>query len=234
MEPPCRTLKPLQRCGGQSKPRGTPAAPRLSQPQRRQPSLCTALRSAFYQPRRNSAFQQEVALACAEGWRPSRPISRGGQAPTLEASFQVPRSQPPAKLDISKTPWDLERFTYHREIQQLREQRMLDKPSESDLRTEPSTLAQAPQEALMPPQAETARDEEAEMVEAAALAREANQELSEDSDIESAHEQDEVSLTEDKPDSEVWFVQNGPWGKVHWPSQTPKSLKPHVGPSSAS
>ena len=92
---------------------------------------------------------------------------------------------------------------------------MRDKPSESDLRTEPSTLAQAPQEALMPPQAETARDEEAEMVEAAALARKANKELSDDSDIESAHEQDEVSLTEDKPDSEVWFVQNGPWGKVH-------------------
>ena len=108
-------------------------------------------------------LQQEVALACSEGWRPSRPISRGGQAPTLEASFQVPRSQPPAKLDISKIPWDLERFTYHREIQQLREQHMLDKPSESDLRTEPSTLAQAPQEASMPPQAETARDEEAEL-----------------------------------------------------------------------
>ena len=161
-------------------------------------------------------LQQEVALACSEGWRPSRPISRGGQAPTLGASFQVPRSQPPAKLDISKTPWDLERFTYHREIQQLREQHMLDKPSESDLRTEPSTLAQAPQEALMPPQAETARDEEAAMVEAAALAREANKELSDDSDIESAHEQD------------------GLGAKCTWPSQTPKSLKQHVGPSSAS
>ena len=33
--------------------------PRLSQPQRRQPSLCTALRSAFYQPRHNSAFQMK-------------------------------------------------------------------------------------------------------------------------------------------------------------------------------
>ena len=43
-------------------------------------------------------LQQQIALACSEGWRPSRPISRGGQAPTLEASFQVPRSQPPMRF----------------------------------------------------------------------------------------------------------------------------------------
>ena len=160
-------------------------------------------------------LQQEVALACAEGWRPSRPISRGGQAPTLEASFQVPRSQPPGKLDISKIPWDLERFTYHREIQQLLEQNMLEKPSASEPAAEPSALTDGPQEAFGLPQAAEARDEEADMVEAAAIARKANNEPSDESDIESPHEEDEASLTEDKPDSEVWFVQNGPWGKVH-------------------
>ena len=44
-----------------------------------------------------------------------------------------------------------------------------------------------------------------QQVEAAALARKEGQEFSDDSDLDSAVEQED----------EVWFVQNGPWGKVY-------------------
>ena len=61
-------------------------------------------------------LQLRIALACSEGWRPSRPIRSSPHATTL---FPSPALTAPLRLDISKTPWDLERFTCHRELQQL-------------------------------------------------------------------------------------------------------------------
>ena len=52
------------------------------------------------------------------------------------------------------------------------------------------------------------------MVEAAALAR-TGQEQSDDSEMDSAQELDETEAQPEPSDAEVWFVQNGPWGKVH-------------------
>ena len=42
--------------------------------------------------------QATVAQKVAEGWRPSRPIARGGQAPTTEPPFWVPREAAPSSL----------------------------------------------------------------------------------------------------------------------------------------
>ena len=62
--------------------------------------------------------QSEVISACAKGWRPTRPIARGGQAPTLEASFTVPRTALPSALYLPSLPPGLDRFLLHREIAQ--------------------------------------------------------------------------------------------------------------------
>ena len=34
-------------------------------------------------------LQKQICLACAQGWRPARPIASGGQPPTLEPPFHV-------------------------------------------------------------------------------------------------------------------------------------------------
>ena len=177
-------------------------------------------------------LQQQIALACSEGWRPSRPISRGGQAPTLEASFQVPRSAPPVKLDISKTPWDVGRFTYHREIQQLREQKLLDEPStqpEPGQKSQPYTT-EPPLPLALSPQP---FDEEAEMVEAAALARRANQEQSDDSDMDSAREQDETEAQPEPPDSRSGLCRTALGGRCTWSSLAGTPPEQPAEPNSA-
>ena len=136
-----------------------------------------------------------------------RPISRGGQAPTSEASFQVPRSQPPLRMDILKVRWDLERFTYRRELQQLRDQNLLDKQVAPENLEESTSSIEPAQPPVLPLHTQTpARDEEAELIEAAALARKHRQEQSDDSDMDSAQEQDESVVTSEPPDADVWFV----------------------------
>ena len=86
----------------------------------------------------DALWQQQIALACSEGWRPSRPISRGGQAPTLEASFQVP-SQPDVRLYISRVPCQVDR-----ELQQLN---LLEKP-DKEVEQEPAEPPGKPSAAL--------------------------------------------------------------------------------------
>ncbi|CAE7364939.1 PIP5K4, partial [Symbiodinium sp. CCMP2456] len=56
-------------------------------------------------------------LACADGWRPTRPIARGGQPPTLEPPFDVPRSTPPSKFLLEAFGEGLSRFIYSREAE---------------------------------------------------------------------------------------------------------------------
>ena len=46
-------------------------------------------------------LQKQICFACAQGWRPARPIARGGQPPTLEPPFHVDRSHPPHAYQIS-------------------------------------------------------------------------------------------------------------------------------------
>ncbi|CAE7838510.1 unnamed protein product [Symbiodinium sp. CCMP2592] len=47
------------------------------------------------------ALQSEITQACALGWRPSRPIARGGQHPTVEPPFSVSSASPPESFQLS-------------------------------------------------------------------------------------------------------------------------------------
>ena len=60
--------------------------------------------------------QATVAQKVAEGWRPSRPIARGGQAPTTEPPFWVPREAAPSSLAFSRREPRLRRFLYRRDV----------------------------------------------------------------------------------------------------------------------
>ena len=60
--------------------------------------------------------QATVAQRVAEGWRPSRPIARGGQAPTTEPPFSVPRHVAPNSLAFTHLEPRLRRFLYRRDV----------------------------------------------------------------------------------------------------------------------
>ena len=64
-------------------------------------------------------LQRQICSACADGWRPARPIARGGQPPTLEPPFHVDRSK--------------HEFVYDREAQLELEPQ----PTQMDLAQEP-------------------------------------------------------------------------------------------------
>ena len=60
-------------------------------------------------------LQRQICLACAQGWRPARPIARGGQPPTLEPPFHVDRSRPRPAYQVSSSGEGVSRFVYSRE-----------------------------------------------------------------------------------------------------------------------
>ena len=61
--------------------------------------------------------QASVAHNVSTGWRPTRPIARGGQAPTIEPSFQVPPGPVPKSMTISHMLPIIPRFMYAREFE---------------------------------------------------------------------------------------------------------------------
>ena len=63
--------------------------------------------------------QSELASAIRRGWRPPRPMARGGQRPTVEPVFQVPQESPPGQLELPSLPQSLARFLYHWEVDNL-------------------------------------------------------------------------------------------------------------------
>ena len=63
--------------------------------------------------------QSELTAAIRRGWRPPRPMARGGQHPTVEPAFQVPQGSPPSHLQLHSLPPCLTRFLYHREVDNL-------------------------------------------------------------------------------------------------------------------
>ena len=63
--------------------------------------------------------QSELASAIRRGWRPPRPMARGGQHPTVEPVFQVPQESPPGQLELPSLPPSLARFLYYREVDNL-------------------------------------------------------------------------------------------------------------------
>ncbi|CAE7249806.1 unnamed protein product [Symbiodinium sp. CCMP2592] len=63
------------------------------------------------------ALQTEIAQACASSWRPTRPIARGGQHPTVEPPFEVSPSPPPMSFPLAALGQGLDRFVYAREAE---------------------------------------------------------------------------------------------------------------------
>ena len=63
--------------------------------------------------------QSELTSAIRRGWRPPRPMARGGQHPTVEPAFQVPQGSPPSHLHLQSLPPCLTRFLYYREVDNL-------------------------------------------------------------------------------------------------------------------
>ena len=61
--------------------------------------------------------QASVAHNVSTGWRPTRPIARGGQAPTIEPSFRVPPGPVPKSMTISHMLPIIPRFMYSREFE---------------------------------------------------------------------------------------------------------------------
>ena len=77
---------------------------------------------------RNDTFdsldaQHSIAVAMSEGWRPSRSVARGGQAPIPEPPFALPGTPPLQALhskDLLSGPWSA--FTTRHEALHLRHQ----------------------------------------------------------------------------------------------------------------
>ena len=67
----------------------------------------------------HSAVHLSFSAAFRRGWRPPRPMARGGQRPTVEPAFQVLQSSPPSHLQLQSLPPSLTRFLYHREVDNL-------------------------------------------------------------------------------------------------------------------
>ncbi|CAE7765176.1 unnamed protein product [Symbiodinium sp. CCMP2592] len=70
-------------------------------------------------PEEASAFTMHSLKVCllSAGWRPTRPIARGGQHPTVEPPFEVSSSSPPKSFQLSALGTGLDRFIYSREAE---------------------------------------------------------------------------------------------------------------------
>ena len=141
-------------------------------------------------------LQRQICLACAQGWRPARPIARGGQPPTLEPPFHVDRSQPNPAYQVSSFGEGVSRFVYSRE---------------ADL--EALAIPQVPEVAEGPqhsPQPETTSaqipedDTEALLVEKFAIQAHS-----------SSESEDEPKTATEAHLSTFSLFRNGPWGVIH-------------------
>ncbi|CAE7347495.1 unnamed protein product [Symbiodinium sp. CCMP2592] len=147
------------------------------------------------------ALQTEVTSACASGWRPTRPIARGGHHPTIEPSFQVHSSLPPVTFQLSTLGQGLSRFIYAREIEVEDTQPAFldDAPPQAPPLSADDTQHEADAQTLPP--TIPADDIEALLVESFASARD------DSSDSEDPDRQPMIQ--------EIKLFQNGPWGSVH-------------------
>ena len=141
-------------------------------------------------------LQKQICLARAQGWRPARPIARGGQPPTLEPPFHVDRSQPSPAYQVSSFGEGVSRFVYSREAD-----------IESYVIADLPEPIQAPQTDLQPQPTGTpipADDTEALLVEQFAIQAHSS---SESEDEQVGARKSEVSTFS--------LFRNGPWGVIH-------------------
>ena len=138
-------------------------------------------------------LQKQICLACAQGWRPARPIARGGQPPTLEPPFHVDRSQPNPAYQVSSFGEGVSRFVYSREAD-LESYALPEPPQAPQPSHVPQpTVAQIPED-----------DTEALLVEK--FANQAHS-SSESEDAQEEAQQPQLSTFS--------LFRNGPWGVIH-------------------
>ena len=139
-------------------------------------------------------LQKQICLACAQGWRPARPIARGGQPPTLEPPFHVDRSQPQSAYQVSSFGEGVSRFVREAALEQSEPSQEPEDSQGSQNDARPKfTAAQIPED-----------DTEALLVE-----KFANQ-------AHSSSESDEEHLaTTEAQLSTFSLFRNGPWGVIH-------------------
>ena len=162
---------------------------------------------------RNDVFasldvQHRISKALASGWRAERSIARGGQAPIPEPPFSLPPGEPIVALPaaaLTQGPWQFF-VTRHETLLAQRGQ---------------DPVGHALQEPVSPTQEEThaspshgpPSDEEADMVERAALQR-ANSFSSVSSSVSSTASQVNTPLVV-RAEFSARFACMGPWGRWH-------------------
>ncbi|CAE7261995.1 unnamed protein product [Symbiodinium sp. CCMP2592] len=150
-------------------------------------------------PEEASAFTMHSLKVCLlSAGRPSRPIARGGQHPTVEPPFSVTSSPPPNAFQLSALGKGLDRFIYSREaeLEQVTAESADTQPIPS---TEPSEQ-RTPGASSLPPTI-PADDIEALLVESFAASQ---------ADSFDSEEQATLPTVED-----IVIFQSGPWGSVH-------------------
>ena len=162
---------------------------------------------------RNDVFasldvQHRISKALASGWRAERSIARGGQAPIPEPPFSLPPGEPVASLPataLTQGPW--QSFV-------TRHETLLAQHGPDPLgHTSQELVSPTQDEALASPSHRPPSDEEADMVERAALQR-ANSFSSASSSVSSTASQVNTPLVV-RAEFSARFACMGPWGRWH-------------------
>ncbi|CAE7361723.1 unnamed protein product, partial [Symbiodinium necroappetens] len=177
---------------------------------------------------RNDTFasidvQAKLCTAMAEGWRPERSMSRGGQAPVPEPPFALPPGpvlQSLSAADLLAGAWSY--FTTRHEQLQAAEAALAQQAQPEVLSTQLEESQPSP-----PPQP-TPIDVEAEMVEEAALARQASDSSAQSSVSSLDSEGDQAPLELRMPGSACKYARNGPWGRWHAVRSDAMSTQPRT------
>ena len=164
---------------------------------------------------RNDTFdslfaQRRLALALSRGWRPQRSIARGGQAPVPEPPFTLPSTEPVAELPaevLLQGPWSLF-ATRHETLQAA-----LPLAPETRATRAPLSPPQSPRSPSFEPASlsDPCSDEEARMVERAALRRQSSTSSHASTSSLSSDVPEPDPSSPDKP----LYACTGPWGCWH-------------------
>ena len=164
---------------------------------------------------RNDTFdslfaQRRLALALSRGWRPQRSIARGGQAPVPEPPFTLPSTEPIAELPaevLLQGPWSLF-ATRHETLQAA-----LPLAPETRATRAPLSPPQSPRSPSFEPASlsDPCSDEEARMVERAALRRQSSTSSHASTSSLSSDVPEPDPSSPDKP----LYACTGPWGCWH-------------------
>ncbi|CAE7244979.1 unnamed protein product [Symbiodinium microadriaticum] len=164
---------------------------------------------------RNDTFdslyaQRRLSLALSRGWRPQRSIARGGQAPVPEPPFTLPASEPLAELPpeaLLQGSWSFF-ATRHESLQAA-----LPLASTTAATRAPLSPPASPRSPSFEPasHSDPCSDEEARMVEIAALRRQS----STSSHASTSSLSSDVPEPDASPADRPLYACTGPWGCWH-------------------